>query len=364
MTALLELRETLKNFYVRNEIYLYPLIKFTVALISLLMINNYMGYMELLKHVAVVLVISLTCSFLPKNFIVIVSALYVLMHTYALALECAIVMLAVLAIMFFLYFRYSPKDTLVVLLTPLCFILKVPFIMPVALGLLSAPLSAISLSCGTIVYFIIKFMSDNIAIFSATDAQTGSQKLKVMLDGILDNKAMFITVIVFVLTLIIVYAIRRSSMDHSWNIAMYTGISVSVVLLLICEFLFDLKFSVVSMVIGAVVSLGVCMIIQFLEFNVDYSRTEIVQFEDDEYYYYVKAVPKNILSAPEKKVKRINRQIKGRTVKASQKQEVSRASMSSGAPVRLKNSQNMETPKTIKTANGVSRTAANRENKE
>ena len=41
-------------------------------------------------------------------------------------------------------------------------------------------------------------------------------------------------------------------------------------------------------------------------FSVDYSRTEYVQYEDDEYYYYVKAVPKiNIVNA-EVKVKQIN----------------------------------------------------------
>ncbi len=44
---------------------------------------------------------------------------------------------------------------------------------------------------------------------------------------------------------------------------------------------------------------------EFLFFCVDYSRTENIQFEDDEYYYYVKAVPKVGVSAPEKKVKHI-----------------------------------------------------------
>ena len=37
----------------------------------------------------------------------------------------------------------------------------------------------------------------------------------------------------------------------------------------------------------------------------DYSRTEYVQFEDDEYYYYVKAVPKNTVAVPQKRVKTI-----------------------------------------------------------
>ena len=35
---------------------------------------------------------------------------------------------------------------------------------------------------------------------------------------------------------------------------------------------------------------------QFLFMNLDYARTERVQFEDDDYYYYVKAVPKKTVA--------------------------------------------------------------------
>jgi hypothetical protein len=41
-------------------------------------------------------------------------------------------------------------------------------------------------------------------------------------------------------------------------------------------------------------------------FTVDYSRVEHVQFEDDDYYYYVKAIPKITVTTPEVSVKRIN----------------------------------------------------------
>ena len=39
--------------------------------------------------------------------------------------------------------------------------------------------------------------------------------------------------------------------------------------------------------------------------SLDYSRVERVQFEDDEYYYYVKAVPKASVTQEDKKVKQI-----------------------------------------------------------
>ena len=38
--------------------------------------------------------------------------------------------------------------------------------------------------------------------------------------------------------------------------------------------------------------MGVSLILEFFFYNLDFSRVERVQFEDDEYYYFVKAVPK------------------------------------------------------------------------
>ena len=343
MTKLLEIREYLRGFYTKNEVYVNPCIKFIVAMISLVVINASLGYMALLKNLAVVLIVALMCSFMPKNFVVVVSAIWILLHSYALAMECAIVLAAVFAVMFLVYFRFAPKDTLVVLLTPLLFAFKVPFVMPVVMGLLTGPMSMVSVSCGVVVYFMLNYIIGNVTVFSATDAETGSQKLRIMLDGILDNKAMIVTIIVFCAVLLVVYVIRRLSVDNAWTIAIISGLSVGAVLLLICEFIMELKFSVIAIVIGSILSFVVCTIVQFLEFNVDYSRTEIVQFEDDEYYYYVKAVPKNILAVPDKSVKRINKQ--HRKTAAKQEKPVS----------------------TIKTSHGVSRTTVknddSRENK-
>ena len=64
----------------------------------------------------------------------------------------------------------------------------------------------------------------------------------------------------------------------------------------------------IFIVIGWVFSLALAFILQFFIFSVDYSRTEHTQFEDDEYYYYVKAVPKITVIAPEMNIKRINAQ--------------------------------------------------------
>ncbi|MBR3040358.1 MAG: hypothetical protein IKI20_06865 [Lachnospiraceae bacterium] len=46
MTKLLEIRETLKNFYGKFENFIVPVLKFILALITFLIINSKLGFME------------------------------------------------------------------------------------------------------------------------------------------------------------------------------------------------------------------------------------------------------------------------------------------------------------------------------
>lgn len=308
MKNLLVMKEHIKIFYSKNEVYLTPMLKFLLALISLLLINGTWGYMEKIDRFPIVLVAALMCSFLPMNFIILIAALFMLLHLYALSVECTIVVFAVFLVLFLLYFRFSPKDTLVVLFMPLCFILRIPYVMPIAMGLIGTPVSAVSVVCGVAVYYIMAYVSDNMAAFGATDVENTMQKFKMIIDGILDNKAMIMTMVAFVVTLILVYTIRRMSINYAWTVAMIVGTVSNIVILLIGDFMLDTNISILGTFLGGCVSIGIVKLLEFFLFHVDYSRTEYTQFEDDEYYYYVKAIPKIMVTAPEKSVKKINSQ--------------------------------------------------------
>ena len=306
MSSLLEMRERLRNFYSKHEVYLVPLFKFLLALISLLCINGNIGFMDKLSgNIIIVLVVSLMCSFLPMNFIMIISAGFVCGHLYAVSLECAVVAIALFLLMFILYFRFSPRDTIVVLLLPLCFALKIPYVVPIAVGLLCTPISVVSVTCGTIVYYLILYIKTNSQTISTLEADEAVAKFRYVIDGILGNKEMMITIVAFAAIVILVYFIRRLSVDHAWTIAMSVGAVVGVVILLIGDLTYDTHISIGFLILGMVISLLLAKVLQFFAFNVDYSRTEYVQFEDDEYYYYVKAVPKNSVAQAQVKVKKI-----------------------------------------------------------
>ena len=117
-----------------------------------------------------------------------------------------------------------------------------------------------------------------------------------------------VVIAAFSVTIIVVYFLRRLSVNYAWTIAMIAGAMVNIVILLMGDLLYDINISVFGILAGSILALLVAKVIEFFRFCVDYSRTEKVQYEDDEYYYYVKAVPKMTVTAPTNTVKRINTQ--------------------------------------------------------
>ena len=308
MTALLELRENLKKIYSRNEAFILPVIKFLLGFIVLSIINGKMGYMTKLDNMAIVLIVSLLCSFLPTGFMAFFAMMFAVLHMYALSIETAAVGLVVFLLLYLLFLRFTAKEALVVVLTPVLCMLKLPYVMPVAMGLIGTPASCVSVGCGVVVYYLLQTVITNAPTINSMGAEEATAKLRLLIDGMLGNKAMLVMIAAFPITVIVVYLIRRMSVDHSWTIAMVAGVMIEVMILLVGDLMYDTNLSIVSALLGAVVTLIACKIIEFFRFCLDYSRTEKVQFEDDEYYYYVKAVPKMTVAAPTNTVKKINTQ--------------------------------------------------------
>ncbi len=308
MTGLLEIRERVKMLYGRYEVFILPVVKFLFALIVLNTLNGKLGYMTKLDNIAIVLIVSLMCSFLPTGCILMFAALFSILHLYALSLEVALVGLCMFLIMFLLFFRFSPRDSLLVLLTPLLCSMNIPYVIPIAAGLLCSPVSVVSVGCGVAVHYLFQTVIASAPAIGTMAESEATAKLRLIIDGIVKNKEMLVVIAAFGITIMVVYLIRRMSFDHVWTIAMVAGAMTDIVILLVGDLIYDINISVAGALLGSLLALAVAKVLEFFRFCVDYSRTEKVQFEDDEYYYYVKAVPKMTVSAPAKTVKRINTQ--------------------------------------------------------
>ncbi len=304
MTLLLEYREKIKRFYRMNSVVILPVLKFLVAFFALNGVNTLLGYMPRLDNIAIVLIASLACSFLPAGFLTLLCAVFSIAHLYAMSLEAMGVGLCVYLVLFLMLFRFAPKDSYVVILTPLLFSLKIPYVVPIVVGLIGNPVSAVSVACGVIVYYLLTMM-----VGCAPTIRTMndfSEKLRYLIENLMENKSAIVVAASFAVTVVVVYVIRRMSVEYAWTIAMVAGAMVNLLILLVGNLIYDIDLSMIGAVLGSILAIVIAKVIEFFRFCVDYSRTEKVQFEDDEYYYYVKAVPKMNVAASTKTVKKIN----------------------------------------------------------
>lgn len=308
MTTLLELKEKIVRFYGRNESYLKPVLKFLLAFAIFSMINNSIGYMSRISSTPIALLLALLCSILPGGITIFLASLVILADLYALSLEVCIVAALLFLIIYFIYFRFAPKNGYEVLLVPLCFKLNIPYVMPLGQGLLRNVYSIFSLFCGTVVYFFLSGVRENDTVLgsAAEETEGATSKIVVAINQLIGNKEMYLVLAIFLITTIIVYVIRRMSIENAWSVAIISGTLFETIGLIAGYMLLGISGKTFGVLIGNIISCMIAFVLQFLFFKLDYSRTERLQFEDDEYYYYVKAVPKAFVSGANKQVKRFS----------------------------------------------------------
>ena len=305
MATLLEIKGFIKRFYEGKDVYVKPVLKLILALVTFFMLNSKIGFMQQLRNPLIAVILSLICALLPLNATVLIAGAVILANAYALSLEVCAVTAGLLLVMYLLYFRLSAKYAIILIITPICFMLGIPYAVPMLGGLVFGPATAVPAACGAVIYYLINYMSNNTTMLGNGEIEGGTTKVVSMVESLLGNKEMFICILSMVLTVLVVYFIRRLSVDHSWEIAIGIGTVVNVVVHLVGALMPEVAIKVLPLILGTIASAFIAFAIKFFVFSVDYSRTERVQFEDDEYYYYVKAIPKNVIAEPKKTVKKI-----------------------------------------------------------
>ena len=304
MTKLLEVRERISKFCGEYEVYLKFVYKFVIALALFSLINETVGFMESINTFSIALLLALICCLFPQGVTIFVASVLVVLHLYALSIEVALTALLIFALVFFLYFRFSPKDGVLFALTPICFVLRIPYVLPIGTGLLRKTYSAAAVACGTVVFFFLDGIYQNVTALQATKVggEVEAAKMSITIGHLLANKEMYLTVGVFVISAIVVYLVRKMSIDHAWKVAIVSGALVQISGLFVGYLLLDITGKTANMIIGNLIAIILGLIIEFIFMDLDYSRTERVQFEDDDYYYFVKAIPKKMVASADKEV--------------------------------------------------------------
>lgn len=330
MSTLLVWREKLQKVYAAYSVYILKGLQFLLGLLLFGLINSNVGFMEMASSVFCTGGLAVICTFFPMIVMVIAAAVLVLVHFYALSMPIAIVSLVIFLIMYIFYFRFTPKKAWLLLVSALAFALKIPLIIPVVFGLLGTPVWIVPAACGIISYYMVSFVKASAAALRSADSESMISGVVNFTKQVVTGHEMWLMVMAIVIGILVVNLIRTRAIDHAWKIGSASGVVVSLIIAAVGNIILNGDVSYVEICVSALLGVGLGLVLEFLFFSVDYSRTESIQFEDDEYYYYVKAVPKIGVSVPEKTVKHITEHQPQETVVIDEKAQNVLATRGSG----------------------------------
>ncbi|MDO5409514.1 MAG: hypothetical protein Q4F21_03560 [Lachnospiraceae bacterium] len=284
------------QMYAKHSLIAGLIVKFLAAFFMLLAINSKAGYVKELTALPITLLVSLVCCILPWGMITGIMCIVLLIHFMKISFIVALVALIIMIVMILINLIFAPGCQAVVFFVPMMFFLKLPFLLPLVLGLVAPVTVILPMLFGILLYFLMDYVNSMAGFLAdVTDTAGMSARFIQLIDGLRTNRVFMILAVAFAVTVVIVYVIHRLSIDYAWLIAIAAGAVANLVLVLLGVASSSgntADLTVVSVICSSIVSVLLAYVIQFMVFAVDYKQTEYAQCEDDEYYYYIKAVPK------------------------------------------------------------------------
>lgn len=307
ITILLEIREIILKTYQKVRSIVNPAVKFLFSIMVFSAINTDLGFNPKFTGVPIVLAMAAVSAVTPSQVLVLFAAGLTLLHIYAVNLFVAILLLLIYVVLYALLLRFSPKHVAVAVVIPVLAKYNLHYSVPILMGSTSNPITILPTICGVIVYHLI----DVVKVAAGREVELNLEDVVGLytdvFDQLMDNYKMIMMIVVFALVITVVWFIRRFSFDYSFQISLGAGVLVNILGFLIADLKYDVTVSVGTLIIMSLLSGIIAMFCDYMKRILDYTAVERVQFEDDDYYYYVKAVPKVNISLREMDVKHFNR---------------------------------------------------------
>lgn len=303
MAQLMNLRDTVILFYKKYETPLTYAFKFILGLIIFTSINHYFAslgnYCTQIDRFVFVLLAAILTAVMPTAWVFVLMWAFVSLHFFFFSLELSIIVSLALLCAIFFYVRVFPKESWLIVLLMFCYFLKIPYLVPLVAGLfmgigsIGALIIAPIISCFMTHVEEFKTLGshlDNLNVLSLP--QTFGDTFKHFVEVMTTDTTWIYSAIVFIAAMILVHLISKLPFNYSMEAAIGVGALVLIGGMLFGAMSGGVSYSPVGIFVGCAVSALLAFVCKLFYIIVDYTSTEKVTFEDEDYLYYVKAVPK------------------------------------------------------------------------
>jgi len=305
MEQLINIRQNIIDVYKRFEVMINYGLKFILALVVFLHVVQLGMYREefsILFNGGTSFVFALLFAVIftvspPALGLFFASVLVTLQ--LSLVMEVAVFVFLFLLLIIVFYARLAPRQAMLILAVIIGFNLNIPYAVVLFAGLYFGVTAIIPVVLGTAVWSFLPLFTE-LARNTPVAGEMDLMELPVAFMDIFGqfyeivttNLAWVIIGFVFAMMILAVHLISMLSMARAKDIALGLGAFIGLVSMIMIVAVAEVPLTMVGIIVGSLVSVGLVFVAKFFDNVVDYARVERVKFDDDDNVYYVKIVPK------------------------------------------------------------------------
>ena len=292
MAKLVGLKESMIIFYKKHVDVILPIWKLVFAFFALYMFQGMFHYNKSIDKSFIFLAISAVQAFLPISFLYYAVSILIMINLWKVSMDIFLGFIIFFIICSLGFIRVDRKHAVIILITAILFYLKLEYVLPVLLGM-TVGFGAILPACaGIILYFLSVYMADVSTLITTSSSSSFGMGLQRVVNLILIDKKLLVLLVTFSVIIFATTLLCSLFYERAWAFAIIVGNIAMVLLLLFGRLIFELDYTIWRLFAEMLMGMGCCYIYRFFRGIGDVSRIEKASFEDDEYFYYVKAVPK------------------------------------------------------------------------
>ena len=303
MDKILIYRERFLKFLSSKGKYIQFFGRFAGGLLLFYVINNIYGYASVIGEPFMLLIMGLICVFVPVSAIYMMFLLVVILQLLNISIEVSLMYIFIMGLYHLIYQWMFPKNKVLFLMTPIFYFFHVPAVLPIFLGVFVGLGGLPAILMGTVNYYLAIIIKN--AVTQMDNGTVSGPIYSLILEGTANNKELLLCIVVFMLVTVVVSGIRKLQTAYGWYVDILAGGVTYLLSMMIGGYFIDSQINIISQIFMIIFSICIVMIIQFFYNVIDYTRQETFEFEDEEYYYYVKAIPKISVEEEDINIKKI-----------------------------------------------------------
>ena len=302
LTKLLEIRGIARLYFQKYQLIIEPVFRFIISYLAFHTINETLAYNKTVASPVIELGLAAVGAFLPPVVLILLCAMVAILQVYSASPILAALVLVIFAVLYCFIARFSGKFGYAVVAIPVLYAFKIPYLIPLLLGMIATPMAIFPTISGVVVYYVFQVIAEASVRQDITSLDATLALYIDVVNNLFKNKEMFVTAGIFAVVIVVMWLVRKMRFEFVFELTIVLGGLVNILGFLLADLQMDINVGNGGVIFGTIASMLIVMIAQFFRMVLNYMSVEHVQFEDDDYYYYVKAVPKIDVAMLQKKV--------------------------------------------------------------